>query len=102
MFAKVFKQIFESSIAEDYNCRRMFMDLLVLADSDGVVDMTREAISRITNVPIEQVNRYIDELKRPDHASRSKLCNGARIRPLDSRRDWGWKIINYTHYRNIC
>ena len=45
MFAKVFGQIFDSSIAEDYNCRRMFMDLLVLADSTGAVDMTPEAIS---------------------------------------------------------
>jgi hypothetical protein len=46
VFAKIFGQIFDSSIAEDYNCRRMFMDLLVLADSDGVVDMTQEAIAR--------------------------------------------------------
>lgn len=101
MFAKVFGQIFDSSIAEDYNCRRMFMDLLVLADPTGAVDMTLEAISRRTNVPIEEVQKYITELCQPDAKSRSDLHEGKRLIPLDSRRDWGWQIVNYQHYRKL-
>lgn len=101
MFAKVFGQIFDSSIAEDYNCRRMFMDLLVLADSDGAVDMTAEAIARRTNVPVGEVVKYVKELCQPDEKSRSKLEEGKRLIPLDSNRDWGWKIVNYKHYRKI-
>jgi len=101
MFAKVFGQIFDSSIAEDYNCRRMFMDLLVLADSTGAVDMTAEAIARRTNVPVEEVVKYVKELCQPDAKSRSKLEEGKRLVPLDSNRDWGWKIVNYVHYRKI-
>lgn len=101
MFAKVFGQIFDSSIAEDYNCRRMFMDLLVLADSTGAVDMTIEAISRRTNVPMEEVVKYVKELCQPDEKSRSKLEEGKRLVPLDSARDWGWQIVNYAHYRKI-
>lgn len=101
MFAKVFSQIFDSSIAEDYNCRRMFMDLLVLADSDGAVDMTVEAISRRTNVPVEEVVKYVKQLCQPDAKSRSKLEEGKRLVPLDSQRDWGWRIVNYVHYRKI-
>jgi hypothetical protein len=101
MFAKVFSQIFDSSIAEDYNCRRMFMDLLILADSDGVVDMTLEAISRRTNVPLEEVRKYITELCQPDPLSRSQLEEGKRLVPIDSHREWGWKIVNYPHYREI-
>src|SRR4029077_1663246 len=101
MFAKIFGQIFDSSIAEDYNCRRMFMDLLVLADRDGVIDMTHEAISRRTNVPIEEVQKYIIELQQPDNKSRSKMEEGRRLVPVDSHRDWGWKVVNYHHYRKI-
>lgn len=101
MFAKVFSQIFDSSIAEDYNCRRMFMDLLVLADPTGAVDMTYEAIARRTNVPIEEVKKYIAELLKPDPSSRSKMSNGKRIVALDSNRDWGWLIVNYKFYRQI-
>lgn len=100
MFAKVFGQIFDSSIADDYNCRRMFMDLLVLADPDGNVDMTHEAISRRTNVPLEEVQKYIDELCQPDPLSRSQLEEGKRLVPLDTR-GWGWKIVNYLEYRKI-
>lgn len=101
MFAKVFGQIFDSSIAEDYNCRRMFMDLLVLADSDGVVDMTLEAISRRTNVPLDEVTRYIHELQQPDCRSRSQLEEGKRLVKISSERDWGWQIVNYQHYKRI-
>lgn len=101
MFAKVFGQIFDSSIAEDYNCRRMFMDLLVLADSDGVVDMTLEAISRRTNVPLPEVTKYLAELQKPDTTSRSKSDEGKRITAIDSQRGWGWQIVNYGHYRKI-
>jgi hypothetical protein len=101
LFTKVFGQIFDSSIAEDYNCRRMFMDLLVLADPTGAVDMTEDAIARRTNVPVEEVRRYIKELCQPDTKSRSPLEEGKRLVPLDPRRDWGWLIVNYVHYRKV-
>lgn len=101
MFAKIFGQIFDSSIAEDYNCRRMFIDLLVLADSEGVVDMTPEAISRRTNVPLSEVERYIHDLQQPDSRSRSQLEEGKRLVKISDERDWGWQIVNYEHYRGI-
>jgi len=101
VFAKVFGQIFDSSIAEDYNCRRMFMDLLVLADPTGAVDMTHEAIARRTNVPINEVQKYIAQLCQPDPSSRSRLEEGKRLVPLDKNRDWGWRIVNYAHYRKL-
>jgi hypothetical protein len=63
--------------------------------------MTPEAISRRTNVPIGEVEKYIRELNQPDLKSRSKLLDGKRIVPLDPNRDWGWRIVNYRHYRNI-
>lgn len=77
------------------------MDLLVLADSDGVVDMTLEAISRRTNVPIAEVSKYINELQQPDPTSRSKMEEGKRLVSIDSQRGWGWQIVNYAHYRSI-
>ncbi|MGA8147248.1 MAG: hypothetical protein WB870_06670 [Gallionellaceae bacterium] len=101
VFAKIFTQIFDSSIAEDYMVRLVFMDLLVLCDRDGIVDMTPEAISRRTNVPLEGVARALERLSKPDLRSRSHLEDGARIVLLDSHRDWGWQVVNYQHYRSI-
>lgn len=101
MFAKIFGQIFDSSIADDYQTRHVFMDLLVLADSDGVVDMTAGAIARRTNVPQEIVEVAIKALCSPDPDSRTKTDHGCRMLPLDEQRGWGWQIVNYHHYRRI-
>lgn len=101
MYAKIFTQIFDSSIAENYEVRHVFEDLLKLADKDGVVDMTTEAISRRTNVPLEKVRFGIEQLSQPDKSSRSKEQDGRRLIPLDSRRNWGWIIVNYGHYRAL-
>lgn len=101
MYAKIFTQIFDSSIAENYEVRHVFEDLLKLADQDGVVDITAEAISRRTNVPLDKVLFGIGELMKPDPRSRSKDHDGRRLVPIDSRRDWGWLIVNYQHYRAV-
>ena len=101
MYAKVFSQIFDSSIAENYEVRYVFEDLLKLADKTGVVDMTIEAVARRTNVPLEKIQFGIAELLKPDARSRSHEKEGRRIIPLDSHREWGWIIVNYEHYRAI-
>jgi hypothetical protein len=101
MFAKVYTQIFDSSIAEDYTVRHVFMDLLVLADSEGVVDMTQAAIARRTNVPLDKIKAAMKVLSEPDPDSRSEAEEGRRIALVDPHRDWGWRIINYEHYRRL-
>jgi len=102
VFSKIFEQIFDSSIAEDYQVRFVFEDFLTLADIDGVVDKTPEAISRRTNVPIEIINRAIKVLEAPDATSRRSNDDGRRIVRLDEHREWGWFIVNYEHYRQLA
>ena len=81
--------------------RHIFMDLLLLADQGGVVDMTVSAISRRVNVPIELVADAIEKLKQPDPHSRSQVEDGKRLVPIDKDRDWGWIIVNYEYYRKL-
>ncbi len=102
MYAKIFEQIFDSSIAENYRTRHIFMDLLTLSRSDGVLDMTHEAIARRTNVPLKEIKEAIEALEKPDPESRSKTKNGARLVRLDKHREWGWRIVNYAAYRKIA
>jgi hypothetical protein len=52
-------------------------------------------------VPLEEVEKYIEELLQPDPKSRSQLEEGKRLIPLDPNRYWGWHIVNYNHYRKI-
>lgn len=101
MYVKLFEQILDSSIAENYKTRLVFEDMLLLANSKGVVDITREAISRRTNVPIEIINDAILELEKPDPQSRRPDHEGRRLIKLDEHRNWGWIIVNFEYYRNI-
>lgn len=101
MYGKIFEQIFSSSIAHSYKTRHVFMDLIVLADSEGVVDWTIEAIAGRTRVPEEQIREAISILEKPDPQSRSKVHDGARITRLDDHRSWGWQIVNYEKYRDM-
>ncbi len=102
MFGKIFTQIFDSSLADNPQTRWIFMDLLVLADQNGVVDMTHEAIARRTNVPLASVETAIQELESKDGRSRSVEFGGVRIKRLDAHRTWGWAIVNYSKYRAIA
>ena len=102
MYAKVFTQILDSSLAEDYEIRHVFEDLLKLADMNGVVDMTPESISRRLNCPLEIVLRGISTLEKPDTKSRTPDHEGRRIVKLDEHRAWGWFIVNYEYYRSLA
>ena len=102
MYAKVFRQIYDSTLAEDWRALVTFQQFLVLADSEGVVDMTPSAIHRITNIPADIITAGIEKLCQPDPASRSSSEDGRRIVRLDHDRDWGWRIVNYLYYRNLA
>ena len=101
MYAKVFAQMLDSSIADDWRVRHVFMDMLVLADRHGIVDMTREAISRRTGIPVDIIEMAVEVLEAPDPSGRRPDHEGRRIVRLDSHRDWGWLIVNYDYYRKL-
>ena len=102
MYAKLFLQIFDSSIAENPDVRVTFMDMLILANRHGVVDMTHEAIARRTNRPLELIRSTIAIIEQPDPSSRTPHADGCRIKRLDAHRDWGWMIVNYDTFNKIA
>jgi uncharacterized phage protein (TIGR02220 family) len=104
LYARVFTQILDSSIAEDFETRHVFEDFLKVCSTGkhgGVVDMTRAALARKFNFPIERLNRAIERLEAPDPQSRNQDHDGRRIERLDSHRDWGWQILNWHEYEQI-
>lgn len=101
MFAKIFRSILDGTLGEDAEARHTFMDLLVLANRDGEVDMTPEAIAGVTHVPLERLKAALERLSSPDPRSRNPNEQGRRIVPIHEDRDWGWRVVNYAHYRGI-
>ena len=103
MYGKIFESIYDGSLAcGDWKALITFQQLIILADQDGVVDMTDIAIHRRTTIPLEIIQKGIEELLKPDPHSRSKDEDGRRLILLDSERDWGWVIVNYEHYRKLA
>ena len=102
LYTRVFLQILDSSIAEDFTLRHVFEDFLKLCDYEtGVVDITRQALARRLNIPMETLDGAIAKLEAPDPASRDPDFFGCRLERLDKHRDWGWRIVNWPKYKEI-
>ena len=103
MYAKIFSQIYDGTLCTSgpWEALVTFQQLLILADQDGVVDMTAAAIARRTTIPIDIITRGIAALMEPDPESRTPDEGGRRLVPLADGRSWGWRIVNYVKYRQI-
>lgn len=100
MFGKIFSSIYDGTLADNWQALITFQQMIVLCDQDGVLDMTPEAISRRTGIPLEHIKAGIAVLESPDLQSRTKGEEGRRIVPIDDR-GWGWLIVNHQKYRDL-
>lgn len=103
MYGKLFVQMYDGTIATEgpWQALVTFQQLIILADKEGNVDMTAEAIARRTTIPFDIIATGLQALEKPDAASRSPNEEGRRIVRLSDTRTWGWRIVNYVHYRGI-
>lgn len=101
MYTKVFRSIYDGTLADNWQAMVTFQQMLILADSQGVVDMTIGAIARTTGIPIEILQAGIAVLEAPDAGSRTPEMDGRRIARLDAHRDWGWFLVNFAKYRKM-
>lgn len=99
MYTKVFRSIYDGTLADNWQAMVTFQQMLILADAQGVVDMTIASIARITGIPLEILQAGIAVLEAPDAGSRTPEMEGRRIARLDAHRDWGWFLVNFAKYR---
>ena len=103
MYGKIFASMYDGTLATrgPWQALVTFQQMIVLAEADGTLDMTAEALSRRTTIPLDIITTGIAALERPDEQSRSDAEDGRRIVRLDPERPWGWRIVNHRHYRAI-
>lgn len=103
MYGKMYRQMYHGTLATTgpWQALVTFQQFIVLADKDGIVDMTPESISRETTIPLEIIRAGIAALELADPDSRTPDEDGRRIVRLNETRSWGWRIVNYAHYRNL-
>lgn len=102
MYGKIFESMYDGSLHEDYKSLIVFQQMIVLADEDGIIDLTPKSMSARTGIPLEYFEYAIPKLESPDDESRTPVESGRRIIRLDEHRTWGWQIVNYMWYRNIA
>lgn len=100
-FGKIYRDIYGSSLAEDYLARLVFMDMVVLSDEDGLCNYTAKRLAGTTNVPLEVIKEAIEVLEAPDPESNTPDDDGRRIIRLGNGKGRGWKVINKAKYYSL-
>ncbi len=101
MYGKIFESIYDGSLYGQWEAIVTMQQLIVLADADGVVDMTPQALAGKTSIPLEILEKGLKILSEPDPYSRSPAINGVRIQLLDEQRPWGWFLVNHKKYQGL-
>jgi hypothetical protein len=94
--------MYDGTLVESWEALVTFQQMIVLADDVGTIDITPNALSARTGIPIAIIKKGIAVLESDDENSRSPTQNGRRLERLDSHREWGWRIINYMQYRQLA
>lgn len=96
-FTKLFQSITTSSIwAEDDKTRLVWITMLALCDSDGVVRASVGGLAHASRVSREDCERALECLSSPDADSRSVEYEGRRI----ERVNGGFALLNHAKYRD--
>jgi hypothetical protein len=101
VYGKVFDSIYDGTLYGNWEAIATFQQLIVLANADGIVDMTPQAIAARTSFPLDLIQRGIKFLEAPDPYSRTPGDEGRRIALIDGHRPWGWRIVNHGKYKGL-
>lgn len=102
MYGKIFESIYEGSLYGKWEAIVTMKALIVLADSNGVVKMSPQAIAGKTSIPLEIIQKGLEVLSEPDPASSTPDLDGRRIVLLDDHCPWGWFLVNHEKYAGIA
>jgi hypothetical protein len=101
MYGKLFESMYDGTLYGQWQGIVTLQQLVILADEDGIVDMTPPALAARTSIPLEIIKAGIKQLEEADEYSRSPDHDGRRIVLIDPDRPWGWRIVNYAKYRDM-
>lgn len=99
-YTPIFDSVYHGTLCGRWPTLAVWLTILPMADKNGQVDLTYQAISALTGWPIDLLKQAISELMQPDPDSRSPGEDGRRLVLVDpENRQWGWRVVNHTTYR---
>ena len=87
--------IFKSIWAEDSDTCKVWITMLAMASSDGLVEAAVTGIASVAKVSIKNAQIAIEKFLAPDKLSTNPTNDGRRIERISE----GYKILNYEVYR---
>jgi hypothetical protein len=99
-YTPVFDTVYDGTLCGKWPTLPVWLSILPMADKNGLIEMTYQAISARTGWPLELLKQGIAELMAPDPESRTAEREGRRLELIDEHRNWGWRVINHGQYRN--
>jgi uncharacterized phage protein (TIGR02220 family) len=87
--------VFKSIWAEDSDTCKVWITMLAMADSDGLLTAAITGISSVAKVSLENTQKAIDKFLAPDKLSTNPANEGRKIERISE----GYKILNYELYR---
>jgi hypothetical protein len=99
-YTPVFESVFQGTLCGKWPTLPVWLTILPMADKNGHIDTTYQAMSAVSGWPTELLKQAITELMQPDPESRSCEAEGRRLELLDPQnRQWGWRFVNHARYR---
>jgi hypothetical protein len=97
-YTKLFSTLLDSTVwvQEDKETRLVWITLLVKKDRSQTVKASVPGLAKAAGVSIEECQRALERLGKPDEFSQSKEEDGRRIREVEG----GWFIVNGAKYRD--
>ena len=94
-YTKLFHKILKSSIWDkDDRTRLVWITLLAMRDSVGVIESTMKGLARAARVPEEDCRKAIEEFLKPDPDSLTTKHEGRRLEVVEG----GWRLLNHEKY----
>jgi len=99
-YTPVFNSVLDGTLYGRWPHTGIWMCLLSQCDRNGHIDMVPALLAAKIGVPVTMLLGCIADFMLPDPGSRSSEHDGRRMALIDpASRDWGWKVLNHTQYR---
>jgi hypothetical protein len=92
MYGKLFVSMYEGTLYGQWQAIVTLQQLVILADADGVVDMTPPAISARTSIPLDIIKAGLKQLSEADPHSRHAIQRGGYIKCLSPV---GYEVVGF-------
>lgn len=99
-YTPIFDTVLDGTLYGKWPHTGIWVCLLSQCDRRGHIDVVPALLAAKIGVPIETLLDCISDFMQPDPGSRTGDLDGRRLELIDpSSREWGWKVINHSTYR---